>query len=75
VHIKALFSVALLAASIAFGQSTDIDSIRKAAEQGDSSAQFKLGHAYDFGDGVAKDHDQAIVWYQKAALARIIHEV
>ncbi len=66
-QIKALLAVGLLAASVALGQSTDIDSIRREAEKGNSTAQFKLGHAYDFGDGVAKDHDQAIVWYQKAA--------
>ncbi len=66
-HIKTLLLVALSAASAALAQSADIDSIRKAAGQGNASAQFKLGHAYDSGEGVAKSHDQAIIWYQKAA--------
>ena len=41
--------------------------IRKAAEQGLAEAQYKLGFQYDQGEGVPKDHEQAIVWYQKAA--------
>jgi len=39
----------------------------KAAQQGDSMAQAKVGHAYQYGDGVAKDDKQAMLWYRKSA--------
>jgi TPR repeat protein len=37
------------------------------AEQGDASAQFKLGEMYDNGQGVPQDDKQAMHWYRKAA--------
>jgi TPR repeat protein len=40
---------------------------RKAAEQGDASAQYKLGVCYDSGEGVAKDEMEAVKWWRKAA--------
>ena len=40
---------------------------RKAAEQGDSEAQYNLGLFYDKGEGVEKNHSEAIKWYKKAA--------
>jgi TPR repeat protein len=41
---------------------------RKAAENGDSTAQFALGWAYLWGSfGIAEDHNQAMVWFRKAA--------
>ena len=40
---------------------------RKAAEQGDASAQFNLGIMYDYGRGVTQDYAQAALWYRKAA--------
>lgn len=40
---------------------------RKAAEQGDSDAQNRLGTMYQNGDDVAKDMEQAVAWYRKAA--------
>ena len=40
---------------------------RKAADQGDSDAQYNLGVAYDEGEGVPQDHQQAVAWYRKAA--------
>ena len=40
---------------------------RKAAEQGDASAQYNLGLMYDKGRGVAQDDKQAVAWYRKAA--------
>ena len=39
----------------------------KAAEQGDASAQFNLGVAYDNGDGVLQDYSKAHMWYNLAA--------
>ena len=40
---------------------------RKAAEQGDAAAQYYLAHCYFFGDGVAKDKAEAVMWFRKAA--------
>jgi hypothetical protein len=40
---------------------------RKAAEQGDASAQFSLAVIYDEGEGVQQDNAQAAKWYRKAA--------
>lgn len=40
---------------------------RKAAEQGDASAQFNLALIYANGVGVEKDALQAAAWYRKAA--------
>lgn len=40
---------------------------RKAAEQGDADAQYKLGLFYENGYGVTQDKEQAMQWYKKAA--------
>jgi TPR repeat protein len=40
---------------------------RKAAEQGDTDAQFRIGVSYYDGEGVAKDAVEAVKWYRKAA--------
>jgi len=40
---------------------------RKAAEQGDASAQFNLGGMYYDGRGVPQDYAEAARWYRKAA--------
>ena len=40
---------------------------RKAADQGDATAQFNLGVMYDNGQGVSKDERLAVEWYRKAA--------
>ena len=42
------------------------DSIRKAAEQGDATAQFNLGVMYANGEGVAEDEREAVRWYRLA---------
>lgn len=38
-----------------------------AAEQGHASAQYNLGHAYEYGKGVPRDYNAAVNWYRKAA--------
>jgi hypothetical protein len=43
-------------------------SFRKAAEQGDASAQSNLGQMYTDGAGVRRDYKQAVFWFQKAAV-------
>ena len=39
----------------------------KAAEQGNTEAQFQVGYMYSQGEGVKKDPTQAIAWFRKAA--------
>jgi uncharacterized protein len=46
---------------------TDLAANKKAAGQGNSTAQFNLGIAYGKGEGVPKDYQQAAEWYRKAA--------
>ena len=40
---------------------------RKAANQGDASAQCHLGYCYKNGQGVRQDDAEAVKWYRKAA--------
>jgi len=40
---------------------------RKAAEQGDASAQYNLGLMYEHGQGVPQNYAEAVKWYRKAA--------
>jgi len=40
---------------------------KKAAGQGNATAQYNLGTCYEDGNGVAKDNTQAADWYRKAA--------
>ena len=43
------------------------EQVKKAAEQGDALAQYRLGLHYVDGRGVAKDNAEAAKWYLKAA--------
>jgi len=45
--------------------------LRDAAERGDASAQFRLARAFEDGDGVPQDDEQAHLWYRKAADQRL----
>ncbi len=40
---------------------------RPLAKQGNSRAQFFLGHMYRYGEGVPQDYAEAVKWYRKAA--------
>ena len=40
---------------------------RLLADQGDATAQYRLGHLYDAGSGVTQDYVQAVRWYRLAA--------
>jgi TPR repeat protein len=46
---------------------------QKAAAQNDEVAQYNLGIAYENGEGVAEDDEQAVKWYRKAADQRYAH--
>ena len=39
---------------------------RKAAEQGNAEAQYRLGECYEYGYGVSIDYNKALIWYNKA---------
>ena len=41
----------------------------KAAEGGDTRAQFELGRCHESGEGVAPDQDEAMKWYRRSAQA------
>jgi hypothetical protein len=41
--------------------------LRKAARDGDASAQFELGARYAGGDGTAQDWSEAVLWFRLAA--------
>ena len=49
------------------GNSEAIKLLRRKADQGNASAQFKLGFAYANGEGVPQNHAEAVKWYRKAA--------
>lgn len=44
-----------------------VEQLRKPAEQGQASAQYMLGLAYEIGNGVEKDTAEAKHWFKKAA--------
>ncbi len=60
--------LALTIALVAFTSHADtISDYRKAAEQGDATAQANLGWCYENGEGVEKNMSEAVKWYRKAA--------
>ena len=64
------FHLALLLSSLLESSCTEIDDLKKAAEQGDADAQFNLGCMYADGEGVAEDSAEAVKWWLKAAEQR-----
>ena len=48
-------------------ESSEFEKTRKAAEQGDAKAQYKLGVMYDYGRGVPVNDAEAVKWYRMAA--------
>lgn len=47
--------------------STDLETLIKAAESGDATAQRLLGFRYRWGQGLPQDNQLAVKWYQAAA--------
>jgi TPR repeat protein len=45
----------------------DLMKLTKKADSGDIQSQVELGFAYQFGNGVEQNMDEAIRWYRKAA--------
>ena len=58
-----LVLLAVFTVQLAQGQTDDIATLTKAAEQGNAHAQVVLGGMYDLGRGVTKDEVEAIKWY------------
>ena len=44
-----------------------LDEVRALAEQGDSAAQYDLGHLYYMGNAVPQDYAEAVKWFRRAA--------
>src|SRR4029079_4959248 len=44
-----------------------IEEVKAKAEAGDAESEMELGRRYDRGEGVVKDHAEAVKWYRKAA--------
>jgi uncharacterized protein len=72
--IKAITTIAALLLStlaqpqsLVTGDAAYLEQTAKLAEQGDVHAQYALGSAYYFGNGVSRDAKLAIQWFSKAA--------
>ena len=64
--LNAAILVLVFVAAVA-AQSTEIEQLRLAAEQGDADAQHNLGFMYYNGEGVPQDYVQAHKWINLAA--------
>ncbi len=64
---RGLLLCLILGFSVTFAGEVDIGTLQKDAAAGDAYAQLNLGAAYDNGIGVARDIEQALLWYEKAA--------
>ena len=53
--------VSVIGAGLLVGQS-DIEELKKKAEQGNADAQAELGGSYFSGQGTARDYDEAKKW-------------
>jgi len=68
-----VFSLSVLIVPTSIAPASDLkknseyDKTLKAAKQGDSDAQFKLGLMFSKGKSVAQDYAEAVKWYKKAA--------
>src|SRR5690349_13994478 len=65
-HISWCALFCLLAIS-PLGYTQSIAELKGKAENGDVQAQLALGKAYHLGEGIPKDDEQAVHWWQKAA--------
>jgi TPR repeat protein len=56
-----------LLAILPFGYAQSITEPKSKAEDGDVQAQLALARAYDLGEGLPKDEEKAVQWWEKAA--------
>src|ERR1051326_3033312 len=47
--------------------SDQLEALSKKALEGDTNAQLRMGLAFEFGQGVDKNLEEAMRWYRKAA--------
>lgn len=57
----------LILFSVLSAFSEEVVVLKQKAEQGDVEAQHDLGVSYYFGEGVEKNPNEAVKWWQKAA--------
>ena len=62
-----ILGVFLTPLSVFAQEPISLTELTKAAENGDSRAQFDLGNRYLYGDGVIADNYEAARWFQSAA--------
>jgi TPR repeat protein len=62
-----LCAVFCLLAILPFGYAQSVTELKSKAEDGDVQAQLALAKAYDLGEGVPKDEEKAVQWWEKAA--------
>jgi TPR repeat protein len=65
-----LLSLTVLAGNVLADNKEDseLERTQKAAEQGDTKAQYNVGLMYYIGQGVPRDEAKAVQWFQKAAV-------
>lgn len=69
--LRTIFACVVLCGALgityAQGPVTSIEELTKKAEAGDPQAQFRLGSAYETGQGVSRDTEVAEKWYRRSA--------
>ncbi len=69
--LSIIFLVTMLSACVTQSNkpSQEIQDLINSANSGNTEAQFKLGSAYDYGQGVTRNGNEALKWYLMAAEA------
>ncbi len=63
----AVIAFAIASSTPCRAQFSDFAELSAKAAQGNAGAQFKLGVRYHSGEGVPKNHSEALKWFQKSA--------
>lgn len=58
---KIILSISLFV-STAFAGTFNLEETKKLANQGDAKAQYELGYAYYYGEGVPENEERGIEW-------------
>ena len=64
--VTAMIVAVTVTATVLLAQD-ELDVLRQAAEQGDATAQYRLGAIYANGESVPADYAKAVRWYRLAA--------
>ena len=62
-----LLSAVVMISAVRLTVASELDSLKTAAEQGDTTAQFNLGGMYLIGESVPKNDTEAARWFRMAA--------